>query len=81
MSWIKTIPPDEATWVLKEEYDAAIKRAGRISNIVRIMSLSPLTLRHAMALYRSTMHGRSGLSRAQREMIAVVVSKTNGCHY
>jgi uncharacterized peroxidase-related enzyme len=81
MSWIKTIPPEEATGLLRQEYGAAVKRAGRIYNIVRIMSLNPRTLRASMELYKSLMHAPSKLSRAQREMIAVVVSKTNDCYY
>jgi alkylhydroperoxidase family enzyme len=32
-------------------------------------------------LYAHLMRGRSDLSRAQREMIAVVVSTVNRCHY
>jgi alkylhydroperoxidase family enzyme len=38
-------------------------------------------MKHSTALYGALMHGRSPLTRAQREMIAVVVSRTNGCHY
>jgi uncharacterized peroxidase-related enzyme len=34
-----------------------------------------------MELYLDIMFGRSPLSRAQREMIAVVVSVANGCQY
>ena len=81
MPWIKTIPPEEATGSLKREYDAAIKRAGKVYNIVRIMSLNPATLRASMSMYIAMMHGESQLTRAQREMIAVVVSKANDCHY
>jgi alkylhydroperoxidase family enzyme len=33
-------------------------------------------------LYLELMHAREGaLDRARRELIAVVVSRTNGCHY
>jgi alkylhydroperoxidase family enzyme len=38
-------------------------------------------MRASIGLYLAIMHGRSGLSRARREMLAVVVSKANGCHY
>jgi alkylhydroperoxidase family enzyme len=34
-----------------------------------------------MLLYVTVMRGESDLSRAQREMIAVVVSTANQCHY
>lgn len=81
MPWIRTIPHQEATGPLKEDYDAAIKRAGRIYNIVSIQSLNPRALRFSIRLYVDLMHGPSGLSRSQREAIAVVVSKANDCHY
>lgn len=81
MPWIKTISPKQATGALKREYDAAMRRAKRIWNIVRLMSLNAETLHASMRLYSAAMHAPSGLTRAQREMIAVVVSQTNGCHY
>ncbi len=81
MPFTKTISPDESTGKLKGEYDAALRRAGRIWNIVRIMSVNADALAASMRLYGAIMHGASPLSRAQREMIAVVVSQTNHCHY
>lgn len=81
MPFIHTIDPAHALGALKREYDAAIARAGRIWNIVRIMSLNPATLRASMRLYTATMHGDCGLTRAQRELLAVIVSQTNRCHY
>lgn len=81
MAWIRTIPEEEAEGNLKRQYDAAVKRAGRIYNIVKINSLKPDVMRTFMQLYLQLMFGPSGLTRAQREMIAVVVSKINQCHY
>ncbi|MFQ5751702.1 MAG: carboxymuconolactone decarboxylase family protein [bacterium] len=81
MAWIKTIPEEEAEGSLKQQYDAAIERAGRVFNIVKISSLRPDVLKTFIQLYQQLMHGPSGLSRAQREMIAVVVSVLNHCHY
>jgi alkylhydroperoxidase family enzyme len=81
MPWIRTIPYEQASGLLKEEYDAAIKRAGRIYNIVSIQSLRPRALRATMRLYIELMHAPSGLSRTQREAIATVVARTLGCHY
>lgn len=65
----------------KREYDAAMRRAGRIWNIVSIQSQLPEVMRDSMRIYQSIMYGRSPLSRAQREMIAVATSQTNDCHY
>ena len=81
MPWIKTVAHEEAKGILKEEYDAALKRVGRIYNIVSLQSLRPRAMRASMRLYAELMHAPSGLSRIQREAIATVVSRTVGCHY
>ena len=81
MAWIRLTEPAEATGLLKREYDAAIQRAGRIWNIISLMSPNPRVLRASMDFYGAIMHGPSPLSRAQREMLATVVSRTIGCRY
>jgi len=82
VAWIKTVPPEKAVGLLKTLYSAATKRAGRIYNINRIQSLQPKVLRASTQLYLEVMHAIDGeLSRAQREMIATVVSSANECHY
>ena len=81
MTRIRITPPEEASGPLAEEYAAARKRAGRIWNIVALMSPNPAVLKASIGLYRALMHGASPLSRVQREMLAVVVSRTNGCRY
>jgi len=81
MPWIRTIGLDEATGFLKQQLDAAVKRAGRIWHIVGIMSLNPRVLRTSMDFYAAVMYGVSPLSRGQRELLAVVVSRANHCRY
>ena len=81
MAWIKTIEPRDATGELKNEYMRAVARAGKVFNILEIQSLNPETLHASTGLYLSTMHGPSGLSRAERELMAVVVSRANSCFY
>lgn len=81
MPWIRTIGLDAATGFLKQQLDAAVERAGRVWNIVGIMSLNPRVLRTSMDFYAAVMYGRSPLSRGQRELLAVVVSRTNRCRY
>jgi len=82
MPWIRTVPPEEATGLLRQIYEAALRRAGRVFNVDRLQSLRPKVLDASMQLYLQLMHAPDGaLTRAQREMIAVVVSATNGCHY
>jgi alkylhydroperoxidase family enzyme len=81
MPWIKQVSIEEASGLLKAQFDAAIKRAGRVWHIVHIMSLNPRAMRDSIAFYATIMMGDSPLSRAQREMLAVVVSSENHCHY
>lgn len=81
MAWIKTVPVAEASGMLRAEYDATIARAGRVWQIVKIKSLNAPVMKHSMALYGAVMRGASPLTRAQREMLAIVVSRTNDCHY
>jgi alkylhydroperoxidase family enzyme len=78
---IKQIEVDEATGPLADEYAAAIARAGKVFNIVKAMCLNPLVLNRSMELYKAIMFGPSELSRADRELLATVVSTANDCHY
>ena len=81
MAWIRTVCDEEATGDVAVAFDAARKRAGRVYNIIRAMSVNPEVLQSSMGLYLSLMHGPSLLPRATREMLATVVSLTNKCHY
>jgi alkylhydroperoxidase family enzyme len=79
--WIQSVDPGAARGLLKEVYDAAVRRAGRVFQIVRAMSLAPRTLEASLELYKRVMLGPGTLARYQREMLAVVVSRANDCHY
>jgi len=81
MPWIKQIPIAEATGLLREEFDKALKRAGRVWRIVHIMSVNPRAMRDSIGFYATIMMGESPLTRVQREMLATVVSAENRCHY
>jgi alkylhydroperoxidase family enzyme len=82
MAWIRTVAPSEARGLLRRLYEAAVRRAGKVYNIIRIQSLRPRALRSSTQLYLEVMHAcDSGPSRVQREMIAVTVSQINGCFY
>lgn len=81
MPYIDVIGPDRAEGVLKDIYNRSIARAGKVFNIVSIQSQNPAVLKSVLALYSTLMFGRSPLSRAEREMVAVVTSATNRCEY
>ncbi|MFQ5743355.1 MAG: carboxymuconolactone decarboxylase family protein [Acidobacteriota bacterium] len=81
MAYIRIVDEEEAEGRLRREYETARRRAGKVFNILKIQSLDPGTLHQTIALYTSVMHGESPLSRAERELLAVVVSQVNHCHY
>ncbi len=81
MPYIKQITIDQASGLVKKELQKAVARAGRVWNIVQIMSLNGRVMKSSMEMYGATMFAQSPLTRAQREMLAVVVSKANHCVY
>ncbi len=82
MSWIRTIDPDDADERLLAIYKQAVDPlSGRLDNIVRVHSLHPTGLSGHLALYGAVMRSTPSLPKVEREMIALVVSQINGCHY
>ena len=81
MSWIEEIELTEAEGKLAETYARLMEKRGKVSNILQVQSLNPDSLDGHLDLYMTIMFGKSGLSRAEREAIAVVVSATNDCEY
>lgn len=81
MPWIRTVDEDKATGELKTLYAEIREKRGKLSNILRVHSLNPRALKAHLDLYLSILFDASGLTRAEREAIAVVVSAANGCAY
>ena len=81
MAWIEMIDEGDAEGRLAETYARLVGPKGKLDHILKIHSLNPESLDAHYDLYKWIMRGRSPLSRAQREMIAVVVSRLNQCHY
>ena len=81
MAWIPMIKEDKAEAELKDWYDKLREPWGGVDNIMKIHSLNVNTLKGHYELYLSAMKSTKDLSYKQREMIAVVVSKVNQCHY
>jgi uncharacterized peroxidase-related enzyme len=75
--------PNEQT--LPEDIQAVFAemrvKPGFVPNVYQAYSLRPQQLRGFMALYDAIMTEDSGLTKAEREMIAVAVSAQNHCYY
>lgn len=82
MSWIETV--DDGSWdgelaLLRDR--VVDPQTGRVDHIMTVHSLNPRSLAAHDELYRSAMRGTATLRRIDREMIALVVSRINECHY
>ena len=79
--------PDEAAIYesgdadLKAFLDKCNEKLGLVPNVLKAYGLRPKKLKNFIALYNELMLGESGLSKLEREMIAVVVSSANHCYY
>ncbi len=81
MARINVIEYEESENELTSTYDDLIQKRGKLSEVLKIQSLNPATIKSHAQLYLDIMFAQSPLTRAQREMIAVVVSVANGCKY
>ena len=71
MAWIRMIDEDEAEGELAKLYGRLREPWGGVDNIFKVHSLNPASIPGHLELYNTSMRGRSPLTRAQREMIAV----------
>ncbi len=72
---------DDVPAEVQELWAKPLERLGFVPNVLRVFALRPNHLLAWWAYYDELLRGESGLTKAQREMIAVVVSATNRCHY
>jgi uncharacterized peroxidase-related enzyme len=80
-SWLRVPPEDEVSDEVKAVWEARAERVGFVPNVVRNYALRPRHLLLWNDFYEDLLRGESGLTPTEREMIAVVVSTVNRCHY
>ena len=66
---------------LRTIWRKCVDKLGFVPNVYSAYSLKPQRLRHFMVMYNEIMLAESGLSKLDREMVAVVVSSANRCYY
>jgi len=82
MAWINMISEDDADRELRALYERMIDPvSGRVDHILTIHSLHPRGLEGHHSVYSAVMRSTRALRKAEREMIALVVSTINRCHY
>jgi len=82
VSWIETIDDEEWNGELGEMRDRVVDpKSKRVDHIMAVHSLNPRSLVAHEVLYESAMRGTATLRKVDREIIAVLVSSINECHY
>ena len=82
MSWIEIIDEPEWDGELAQLRDRVVDpTSGKVDHIMGVHSLNPRSLDAHDTLYRSAMRGTATLRKVDRELIALVVSAINECHY
>lgn len=82
MPWIDAPHEDDWDAGLDELRPQVTDRVfDRVDWIMRIHGLDAGSMDAHNVLYRQAMKGTATLRKVEREMIALVVSKTNGCLY
>lgn len=80
--WIETVPDDRWDGDLAPLREQVVDRDhDRVDHIMAIHSLNPRGLAAHSGLYTSAMAGTGSLRKVERELIALVVSLENECHY
>jgi alkylhydroperoxidase family enzyme len=82
MANIEVVPDDEWVGELGKLYSQVVDpTSGRVDNIIAVHSLNPRGLAAHQGLYASAMASTASLRKVERELIALVVSLENHCHY
>jgi len=81
MAYIEIVDEVHAEGKLGELYKRFGNPDGTVDNVLRVHSLNPESLEAHCAVYVQSMHRPGPVSRAEREIVGVVVSRINGCNY
>jgi len=83
-AWIETIP--QSDWNKDSSLNDLLEKVkdqenGRVDHIMAVHSINPRSMDAHNAVYSSAMSGTASLRKVERELIALVVSLENHCHY
>lgn len=82
MSWIRTVPFEEATGRLKKLYDRVAGPGNNVDNIMMVHSLRPHSMEGHMAIYKNVLHHSGNkVPKWFLETLGVWVSSLNDCEY
>jgi uncharacterized peroxidase-related enzyme len=76
-----TLPAAELTPAMRGYFDKCMEKLGFVPNVLAAYAFDMAKLEAFVAMYNDLMLAPSGLSKLEREMIAVAVSAENRCYY
>jgi uncharacterized peroxidase-related enzyme len=76
-----TLPTAELTPAMRGYFDKCMEKLGFVPNVLAAYAFDMAKLEAFVAMYNDLMLAPSGLSKLEREMIAVAVSAENRCYY
>ena len=79
MAFIRTVSYEEAAEDIKEGYDAILRHDLYVPNVHAVSGIRPDIMETLATHTRTVMNGKSGLTKAEKEMVATVVSAVNKC--
>ncbi|HXL69405.1 MAG TPA: peroxidase-related enzyme [Xanthobacteraceae bacterium] len=75
------LPPSALEPAMRAYFAKCVEKLGFVPNVLTAYAFDPAKLAAFVAMSDNLMLAKSGLSKLEREMIAVVVSCANHCHY
>ena len=75
------LAPAELSPAMRAYFDKCVEKLGFIPNVLKAYAFDMAKLETFVAVYNDLMLAPSGLSKLEREMIAVAVSSHNRCYY
>src|SRR6266851_8218701 len=81
ISALPVADPETLDEDLRALFVLCVEKLGIVPNVLRAYSLRPQKLRNFVAMYNELMLAPSGLTKLEREMVAVFVSSANRCYY
>ena len=76
-----SLPKPALSEPMQAYFDKCMEKLGFIPNVLKAYAFDMAKLEAFVSLYNDLMLGPSGLSKLEREMIAVAVSSQNRCYY
>ncbi|MCA1813149.1 MAG: peroxidase-related enzyme [Halobacteriales archaeon] len=81
MAWVRIVPEERAEGELAAAYARVRRQRGKVAGVIAVSGALPTVMERGVDYYLALMYGSHSLPRADRERVAVEVSRANACAY